>query len=282
MKLTAEEFNKYPALVLALALPVGLVLLMSIGQEVGIDLQHRLVSPNLLHPMGTDHLGRDLLVRLFMSFYQTVLPLWICVVVSSVFGTSLALFVLVLQSDYFRKVGTRIEWIVDFFDLIFGSVPVGVIVFLWSLYHEEAGIVTLMESLSFIVLIRTYSYVKNLYHCDHHQGFWIAHQSVGGSLLKRIWKYGICTYWKHRLTNLCLFHLQMVVIIESSLSYLGFGIQEPSASFGNILSSHLGVYLKGHYFVIMFTTGFIVYASIFPYLVRYLLLQNSRSRNNLY
>ena len=48
-----------------------------------------------------------------------------------------------------------------------------------------------------------------------------------------------------------IFHMKMAVVIEASLSYLGFGVQEPQASFGNMLASHFELYLRGQWQIML-------------------------------
>ncbi len=46
-------------------------------------------------------------------------------------------------------------------------------------------------------------------------------------------------------------NLRVAVAIEAAVSYLGFGVAEPAASFGNMLATHFDYYLKGHVDVVM-------------------------------
>jgi len=60
------------------------------------------------------------------------------------------------------------------------------------------------------------------------------------------------------------FQLRVAVAAEASLSFLGFGIQEPQPSFGNMLSSHFDLYLKGHWSVLLVIVGGLALAALFP------------------
>jgi ABC-type dipeptide/oligopeptide/nickel transport system permease subunit len=60
------------------------------------------------------------------------------------------------------------------------------------------------------------------------------------------------------------FHLRTAVAIEASLSYLGFGIQEPSPSFGNMLAAHFDLYLKGQWYVLGILVLWLGVTAAFP------------------
>ena len=56
-----------------------------------VDLYHRLAAPSLLHPLGTDELGRDLLLRLIEGGRVSLLVGIVAALVAAVFGTAMGL-----------------------------------------------------------------------------------------------------------------------------------------------------------------------------------------------
>ena len=70
---------------------------------------------------------------------------------------------------------------------------------------------------------------------------------LGGSKLTRVIKYGVFRSWKKEIVEMFFIHLQLAFIIEVSLSYLGFGVQEPNPSFGNMFKSHFDLILRGDF-----------------------------------
>src|SRR5690606_6943936 len=130
------------------------------------------------------------------------------------------------------------------------SVPVGVVAFAWAAVQERAGLTPVLVSLAVVFAVRTALQVQDLFRHDAFLGYWEAHASMGGRLFSRLMSYGISGRWKWGLLDTLAFHLKAGVAIEASLSYLGFGIQEPQPSFGNILSSHLDLFLSGNWFIL--------------------------------
>ncbi len=88
--------------------------------------------------------------------------------------------------------------------------------------------------------------LEDLYTLDKQLLYWQYHKAAGGQEWQRIWKYGIAGKWKLSLILVFSLALQTAVILEASVSYLGMGVSEPSASFGGLISSVFADALKGH------------------------------------
>jgi len=212
-----------------------------------VNLADALSLPSLRHPLGTDSLGRDLLVRAAEAVLGAVLPLWLGVIVATLAGVVLGIGMICL--------GTHRLWrpLIASFDavvVVLVSVPVCLTAFAWAALSEHAGLMPVLVSLTLVFMLRTYLQVRDLYRRDATLAYWIAHAALGGSLLFRLVSYGIQTAWRRTLAMSLGFHLRTAVAIEASLSYLGFGIQEPSASFGNMLAAHFDLFLKGQWYVL--------------------------------
>ncbi|MEZ4740953.1 MAG: hypothetical protein R3B45_00645 [Bdellovibrionota bacterium] len=217
--------------------------------DAGVDLKTIGVGPSLQHLLGTDNLGRDLLVRLSSVLRDVIVPIWLTVLISSLAGIGIAIIVLLLSEE-----NTAFKRVIDFLGHGFSfiaSVPIGILVFLLAVYYEETGLRMVLVGLSVLLAIRSYLQVFDLYAEDKRLGYWLAHEAQGGTLFSRLIRYGLGMRWKESILLALVFHLQIAVTIESALSYLGFGIQEPQASFGNMLASHFDMYLKGDWGILL-------------------------------
>lgn len=228
----------------------------------GLNLSSMLITPSIQHPLGTDNLGRDLLLRFSTAIKGSVLPLWTAILITNILAISAAAFAIILRSKnwIFKSLVTGSILLLSFI----GSIPIGILSFLWSALQEHTGIYSVISGLSALFFVRTYLYIFNLYNQDEKLGFWVAHKSIGGSLLNRILHYGILRKWKKLLIDSVIFQMQVGITIEASLSYLGFGISEPQASFGNILSSHFNLILKGQWWAISITILILYLTISFP------------------
>ena len=215
-----------------------------------INLQSMNAMPSWQHPLGTDVMGRDLLVRLGQAASKAVWPLWFAVTLASALGIALAL--LTLSSTEYRV--PRSTWLaLEGIAAVLASIPVTVTTFLWAAFFEQAGATSVITSLCLVFTARAFLHIKNLFRQDSKLAYWTAHEAMGGRTLKRLWRYGVSSSWAPDLLNGLSLNLRVAVTVEASLSYLGFGMQEPEASFGNILATHFDGYLKGHWWVLTMT-----------------------------
>jgi len=237
-----------------------------------IDLGLGLTSPSFEHWLGTDELGRDMLVRISSAFRDTVLPLWFFVIVAFLGGTSLA-FLTLVSSSRLLGVASRLLGSGAFLIVL---IPLGVTVFCFSVYFQKNGLFSVIYSIFIVVFAKAYLNLKQLYQKDHRLLYWDAHEAIGGNLLSRVWRYGICQLWSRQLMCELIFYLKVSIVAEVSVSYLGFGAQEPVASIGNILASHFAESLRRPDHIILIAWMALLLAISIPGLIRSLWGQFSR------
>jgi ABC-type dipeptide/oligopeptide/nickel transport system permease subunit len=217
-----------------------------------IELRSMNLSPSSAHFLGTDNLGRDLLVRLSKAIGGAVLPIWISVTLATVLGSVVGVLMCALQvQNGYRRFAGYLLGLPGFI----AAIPIGLLVFYIAAWNEKAGLWPVIIGLTLVVTSRSSSQVLELFAQDSRLGFWQAHAASGGRLLHRLWNYGILGSWRELLLATFCFHLSVAVSIEASLSYLGFGVEEPLASFGNMLASHFDLIFKSQWQVAIFVAG---------------------------
>ncbi|MBF0442257.1 MAG: hypothetical protein HQK54_10150 [Oligoflexales bacterium] len=257
-----RDQKKLPLNFLVSFLFLGFMLLpFWLNLSTNVEISNVLSLPSKAHPLGTDNLGRDLMFRLSEAIFNSVFPMWGCGVLASFLGIVAALVSIVLDTGPGLHLFVRI-W--NVFMIAIASVPIGITVFGWSALHEKAGILPVLSSLTVLFTVKVYLYVNELYRKDKNIGYWQANEIMGGSLSGRIIRYGILMKWMEGLGNLTIFHLKVGVAIEASLSYLGFGVQEPKASFGNMMSAHFDTYLKGNWYILALVLAVFLLTVMFP------------------
>lgn len=197
------------------------------------NLLRRLEAPSLGHPMGTDHLGRDVLSRILigakLSMIVGFLAAGLATVISIVLG---------VVSGYFgKKTDMVIQRFVDawmtFPDLVLLIVVISVIgpgipqiIVILALLYGIAGSRIIRGS---VVTIR-----ENMY--TH------AAQSMGARPLHIL--------WHHILRNIMpvvivLFTIRVgaVILAEAGLSFLGLGVPPPAPTWGSMLSGSGRTYM---------------------------------------
>jgi peptide/nickel transport system permease protein len=228
----------------------------------GISLSNMLSGPTSDHFLGTDNLGRDLLLRVTNALWQAVIPMWATVLLGTGLGLSLG-----IGSIAWCERQPNCRPLVESAKVVgalLGSIPVGVVAFAWAAYEEKAGLFPVAATLFAMFIVRSFLQVHNLFLESERLGFWEAHRSIGGSLVDRLVRYGLWSQWQGPIIDSLCFQLRVAVTIEASLSYLGFGIQEPNASFGNILASHFDLALKGQWYTMLVVSVALLLSAQFP------------------
>ncbi len=196
-----------------------------------IDLLARLAPPSWsargFHLLGTDHLGRDLASRLVMAVQLSMLVAIFGTVIGAIIGVTIGF------------VAARFRGWVDDLVMVFvdfqASMPF-VIIALAVLAVTGTG-----NMLLFILLIGFQGWEKyaritrgmTLSAVNH--GYALSVRLLGGGTLR--------VYLRHILPNIFAglivqmsINFPETVILETSMSFLGVGIQPPNASLGNLLS----------------------------------------------
>jgi peptide/nickel transport system permease protein len=229
--------------------------------NTGFELSNMLATPSFSHPLGTDNMGRDLLYRISQALRSSVLPLWGGVLLASACGCALGVFTIQV------RVKNLFSPFIDAFKLfavVVVSIPIGLLAFSWAAFGEITGLMPVLVSMCLVFLMRSFLQIWDFYRHDEFKGYWEAHAAMGGSLGRRLWNYGIFGEWRWGLIEALSFHLKAAVAIEASLSYLGFGVQEPQPSFGNMLASHFDLYLKGHWYILFLIVGALALCAATP------------------
>ena len=221
--------------------------------QTEVDLAQMLNPVSWQHLLGTDALGRDLLLRLSEAIIGTVPWLWGAVILGSGLGLALSSLRLSVSGK------CKFTWLpFDGLAMTLVALPALLMVFSAMIILDVYGLSSLLCSLSLISFLRFYCLCLRDYQESCRLGYWQAHEALGGSAKRQIWRYGVLGRWRPGLTDELLHLMRFVILAEMALSYLGFGVQEPKASLGNILASHYDLFLKGQW-----ALGFATFAVIY-------------------
>lgn len=235
----------------------------------GVHLTDAMAPLSRTHPLGADNLGRDVVVRLAMAVRGAVAPLWLAVAAGCVAGIGASWITLVWRGS---RPGHVLVTGLDALAGIGAGLPAVIVAFGLAVLWEGAGLMPVAVSLAVLFGLRSYLEVQDWARQDSRLGFWTAHAALGGSAGKRLWRYGVFGAWRAPLLQSLAFHLRAAVAVEAALSYLGFGVQEPQASFGNMLSSHFDLYLKGDWQILIIIVAALVLTVAVPVAVSRLVL----------
>ncbi|WP_420798627.1 nickel transporter permease [Paenibacillus beijingensis] len=191
-----------------------------------VNLTGRLLPMSLEHPLGTDHLGRDVLTRLLLGAQLTVgysvLSLLIAVVIGLPFGL-LAGF----KGGMVDRILMRIaDAFLSFPDTIVAIVLSGLL---------GAGIENLLLA---IVLVKWVSYTRLVRSTvlTERQKDYVTIAKINGLGSGRIMIKHLFPHVIGNVLVLASLDLGKIILVISSLSYIGLGAQPPAPEWGAMLN----------------------------------------------
>ncbi len=236
-----KRFRRHPgamggAIVLFLmALAVLLAPLSPYDPELS-SMEERYQPPSLRHPMGTDALGRDLFTRVLYGGRISLTGGLLVVAISLTIGVPVG----ALAGFY----GGRLDGVLMRITDTFLSLPSFLVLILLSAVLREVEaplfernsvltigvVIGILAWMTFARLVR--ASILTLRELD----FVTATRALGGSDFRIIFNH-ILPNTIGPITVEATLELGYAIIEESGLSFLGFGIQPPTPSWGNLLSN---------------------------------------------
>ena len=241
----------------------GLVLFMSVCallapwispfDPTALDLQSILSPPSLLHPLGTDSLGRDVLSRLLhggrVSLWVGFVSVGIAVSIGIILGL-LAGFLGGLFDELIMR-GVDIMLCFPSFFLI-----LAVIAFMEPSLNNIMIIIGLTSWMGVTRLVRAETLSLR------ERDFVAAARLAGSSNLKIMFRHILPNALAPVLVSATL-GIAGAILVESALSFLGLGVQPPDPSWGNILND--GREVMGVAWWLSFFPGFSILLTVLGY-----------------
>lgn len=218
-----------------LAIGAGIVLIMSLAAILApwlspfdpshLDVNTILQPPSLLHPCGTDTLGRDILSRMLFGGRVSLWVGFVAVGLSAAIGIALG-----LAAGYFG--GLADEIIMRFVDIMlcFPSffLILAVIAFLEPSLTNIMAVIGLTSWMGVARLVRAET--LSLRRRD-----FVSAARLAGAGPARIMLVHILPNALAPVLVSATLGVAGAILVESSLSFLGLGVQPPTPSWGNIL-----------------------------------------------
>jgi peptide/nickel transport system permease protein len=216
--------------------------------------QDVLVPPNLDHPMGTDHLGRDLLSRLLYGGRLSFAIGWSIYFLSSAMSVSLT----IISAYYIRTVDLLLQRIVEIVNFLPDII---LIITLFSIYG--ANPITLILTLAVLRGFDTGRVLRSVVLGVKGMPFIEAAKTLGATDGRIIVRH-ILPQIAYLIIVYATGALASAVLIESGLAILGVGLDPTYPTFGNLLNGSRQ-YLRTA-----------PYLAIFPGLTIFMLLLGAR------
>jgi peptide/nickel transport system permease protein len=205
-----------------------------------MDLSAVNALPSRAHLLGTDFVGRDLLTRILLGTQAFLLPGLLAVAVSSVGGALLG----VLAGYWPRRFAAPVGFALQLVE----SLPKLVLVLLVvALFRPEIHLILAVVGIANvpataellrarIASLRKRSYIE-------------AAVALGLSPARIVLYHVLWLQGRGLLLVQATLGMAEAILIETSLSYLGFGVQEPTPSWGNMVALGKDYFFRGELWV---------------------------------
>jgi ABC-type dipeptide/oligopeptide/nickel transport system permease subunit len=194
------------------------------------NIADRLQGPSSNHWFGTDEIGRDLFVRTAQGGLYSLRIGFIAAVLATAVGTMLGAI-----AAYFAK-GTDI-FISQVINMVL-IVPALIVLSIFSKY-SGGNATSLAIVLSLLLWTRIARVVRGVVLSIKEQEYILAARAAGASHARIIFRHVLPNVVGPVVVEVTLL-LGTVIVLESTLSFLGLGVQPPNASLGTLVADAKG------------------------------------------
>lgn len=190
------------------------------------------------HWLGTDFLGRDILSRLVVGIQAYFLPGVLAITIALGAGTAFGVLA-----------GYRNGWIdtiITYFSNLVDSFPRLVLILL-VVAAFKPDIYYIMAVVGVTNIPAVSSLIKAKIGMLRDKNFIEAAQALGLSARTIILKHVIWYNCRAVLIIQATLGMGEAILMETSLSYLGFGVQEPTPSWGNMVQAGSNYFMQGKF-----------------------------------
>jgi peptide/nickel transport system permease protein len=193
------------------------------GQDLRAALMPPLTDP--AHPLGTDALGRDLLSRVALASAVTLGMTVLIVIMNAVLGS-----VVGILAGYY---GGRLETLITLVSNVTLAMPVVLLLIaICAVLRPSAGLTILVLGCTWWV---GYARVtRNIAAALRRQDFVVSPLTQGADSVWVLTRHIVPNVWPHTLI-IAATDVATIVLITSSLEYLGLGVQPPVPSWGSMI-----------------------------------------------
>ena len=230
-------------------------------QELEIETDNLKAKPSWDHLLGTDEKGMDVFVRLMYGGRISLAIGFIVVILETLLGVLLGGI-----AGYFGgKIDQLIMRIVD----VFNCIPMLPILLIASAVLDSLSeFINPSHRIYFLMLIITIfgwsgcaRMVRGQILSLREQEFIVATEVMGLPTWRKIFKHLIPNVMPQLIVNMTL-GLGGVILYESTLSYLGLGVQLPYAAWGTMISSSKDPVILTYYMNMWLPAGFMIVLAV--------------------
>ena len=206
-----------------------------------IDLELMIAPPGTAgHLLGTDFMGRDILSRLIVGIQAYFLPGLLAVFIALFFGTILGVLA-GYRGGRFESAITYVTNLVDSFPRLV------LILLVIAAFKPNIYYIMIVVGLTNVPVVS--SHIRGKIHFLKQKNFVEAGVSLGLPTRTIILKHILWHNCRSLLIIQATIGMAEAILMETSLSYLGFGVQEPTPSWGNMVQAGANYFMQGKFWL---------------------------------
>ena len=204
-----------------------------------MNLELLMAPPNTEgHLLGTDFMGRDILSRIIIGIQAYFLPGLLAIAIAVVLGASFGVL-----SGYWDGI---LDTVTTYLNNVINSFPRLVLILLMvAAFKPDIYYIMAVVGVTNIPVVA--SMVKSKIQFLRQKNFIEAATALGLSNSAIILKHILWYNCRSLLIIQATLGMAEAILIETSLSYLGFGVQEPTPSWGNMVQAGANYFMQGNF-----------------------------------
>jgi peptide/nickel transport system permease protein len=210
--------------------------------------------PSLQHPFGTDDVGRDEFARVMAGGRVSLLIGLTSMLMAIVFGIGVGAF-----AGYYGGIVDNL--LMRFTDVIL-AVPLYLLLFVLSASFTDHT----PKSVIILIAVLTWTYAARLVRGEFlalkEREFVLSARTIGAGNLRMMFRHILPNAAGPIIVNATLL-IGANIILESVMSYFGFGIQPPDASWGSLISDGQGFFDVGPWLVL--APGLLIFLTVLSF-----------------
>jgi peptide/nickel transport system permease protein len=210
--------------------------------------------PSLAHPLGTDDVGRDTLARALAGGRVSLSVGLLSMFLAIVFGVGIGSF-----AGFY---GGAVDNILMRFTDVILAVPLYLLLFVLSASFTDGT----PKSVVILIAIFGWTYAARLVRGEFlalkEREYILASRTIGAKNFRLMFRHMLPNAAGPIIVNATLL-IGVNIILESVLSYFGFGIKPPDASWGEMISVGEGLFAIDPWLVLV--PGFLIFATVLSF-----------------
>lgn len=214
-------------------------------------------TPSIEHLLGTDYLGRDLLVRLMYATRISLLVGGITSIINIVIGT--------IYGSISGICGGKVDWIMmRIIDILMSIPQIIYVIFIIMLcqnmfmdrFGENKDIINILIAIGTTCWLRLAKTIRAEVLYIKKQGFFEYSVAIGSKKMYLLLKH-IIPNTIHTIIAITILQIPVTIFTESFLSFLGIGINAPIPSWGSLIYEGIGM-IYSHLQIIIYTSILVI------------------------